>query len=611
MTSFGIGVLIGWRSKDDCHIVRSLWKKRGRGSGHGYFNRDSLQRVVEAGLGFKVDTILGPGKVMGIVNGTQYVVQVKRNGVNMSELKTMDPSDILACPSAKFIPVVEQIREAAKYRIQLDIYHEEKFNSMLEDEMMVMDKTWRVFSEGFEIFLTSFITAAEEDSSFDGEISNFLSSFIDFLEDFDLGGGFKGRKHNDSTATDSNEKMTNTSILLERSPSETVHDTRLWLFNDLFLAKNIDDIQSKKSPIITTHSSDDRPFEKSYKKVYTFLRLMMRTINIAKAKCTEKPNLKLGLTIVHEFLLFIYNAIKVQQVNMSKKSIEDWIKTLKELEEVFGPTNARLRKIGLGIFHKIEEHGKVAKIRAIRFADFLVSDERLIASLETGDISEVILRVEDAAIAAKILSENLKEQYYDLGIQLYHALVPNINQNPEAAYRNGKKLTFLAKTLKLLATPSRSLLVLLTNNDILGIMERILVRIFERDEESPQIVNIYCWNFRTLRHLRLLSNMSLVGRLWSPVLDAADEEFSWATSMSPAQTQDYIVPLAKLFSLGVARFHEIQRADSKVSLDWIDFLVEEDAIQIIQELDAALLMFLKNFCDDMKNMLNILPYVHR
>jgi hypothetical protein len=553
--------------------------------------------------------MLGPGKVMGIVNGNKYVVQVKRNGVNTSELKTMDPSEILACPSAKFIPVVEQIREAAKYRIQLDIYHEEKLNFMLEDEMMVMDKTWRVFSEGFEMFLTSFIAAAEEDSSFDGEISNFLSSFIHFLEDFDLGGNLKGRKYNHSASTELN--ISCAPILLERSPSETVHRTSVWLFNDLFLTKNINDFQSKKSSALATHSSDDRPFQESYKKVYTVLRLMMRTINIAKAKCTDKPNLKLGLTIVHEFLLFIYNAIKVQQVNMSKKSIEDWINTLKLLEEVFGPTNARLRKIGSGIFDKIEEHGKVAKIRAIKFADYLVSDEKLIASLETGDISEVILRVEDAAIAANILSENLKAQYHELGVQLYHALVPNTNQNPEAAYRNGKKLTFLAKTLKLLATPSRSLLVLLTNNDILGILERILVRVFERDEEAPQIVNIYCWNLRTLRHLRLLSNMSLVGRIWSPVLDAADEEFAWATSMSPVQTQDYIVPLSKLFSLGVARFHEIQRADSKVSLDWIDFLVEEDAIQIIQELDAALLMFLKNFCDDMKEMLNVLPYVQR
>jgi hypothetical protein len=283
-------------------------------------------------------------------------------------------------------------------------------------------------------------------------------------------------------------KTENVSIPFERSPSEVVRSTRLWLFNDLFLTTKMNGVESMNSSKIIT--SDERPFEESYKKVYTILRLMMRTINIAKAKCTEKPNLKLGLTIVHEFLLFIHNAIKVQQVNMSKKSIEDWIKTLKVLEEVFGPTNARLRKIGSGILQKIEEHGKVAKIRAIKFADFLVSDEKLIGSLETGDISEVILRVEDAAIAANILSENLREQYYELGIQLYHALVPNTNKNPEAAYRNGKKLTFLAKTLKILATPSRSLLVLLTNNDILGILERILVRVFERDKEAPQIVNI-------------------------------------------------------------------------------------------------------------------------
>jgi hypothetical protein len=158
-----------------------LWRKRGRGSGHGYFNRDALIRVVAAGIGFKVETTLGSGKVMGFINGSEYVVQVKRNGTNTSELKTMDPSDILNCASCKFIPIVEQIREAARYRIQLEIYQEEKLNSMLEDEMMVMDKTWRVFSEGFEMFLSSFIAAAEEDSNIDGEISNFLFHFLKIL----------------------------------------------------------------------------------------------------------------------------------------------------------------------------------------------------------------------------------------------------------------------------------------------------------------------------------------------------------------------------------------------------------------------------------------------
>lgn len=610
LTSYGVGVLVGWRSKDDCHIVRSLWKKRGLGSGHGYFNRDALLGVVEAGVGFKVDTTLGPGKVMGYTDGQslqnlKYVVQVKRNGVNLSELKILERCDILSCTSAKFIPVVEQIREAAKYQIQIEIYKEEKLQSLLEDEMMIIDKTWKVFSEGFEIFLSSFITAAEEDSNFDSEISNFLSSFIAFLEDFDVGSQSRKVKFQEAKLSD---ERTMPTIHTERTSSEIMNGTRLWLFNDLFGASKhgCNSISEPKS-----HVSNEAIFEKSYNKMYGFLRLMMRTINITKAKCAQKPNLKMGLTIVHEFLLFVYNVIKVQQVNMTKTSINEWTRTLKVVEEVFGPTNERLQKIGSGVIQRIEEHGKIAKLRSLKFADLLVSDDKLVESLETGDVSEIILRVEDAAIAANILSEDLRDQYHDLGIQLYNAFFPNINRNPEAAYRNGKKLTFLAKTLKVLATPSRSLLVLLTNDDILGILERILVRVFERDKVAPQIVNIYCWNFRTLRHLRLLSNMSLVGILWSPVLDAADEEFSWATSVSPPQTQEYIAPLAKLFSLGVARFHEIQRADSNVSLDWIDFLVEDDAVKIIQELDSALRVFLQHLSDDVKEMMSILPYVSR
>jgi len=117
-TSFGIGVLVGWRPEDDCHIIRALWQKRGKGAAHAYLNRNALHEPVEAAVGFQVDTTFGNGKVIAYINGSrtftdgQFVVMVQQaegrtNRVQM-DLKR---SDIKSCLSSKFIPVVEQIKE--------------------------------------------------------------------------------------------------------------------------------------------------------------------------------------------------------------------------------------------------------------------------------------------------------------------------------------------------------------------------------------------------------------------------------------------------------------------------------------------------------------------
>jgi len=315
--------------------------------------------------------------------------------------------------------------------------------------------------------------------------------------------------------------------------------------------------------------------------------------------------------MIHESLLVIHNIIKVQQVNMTQSSIEGWKEALDEFTTMFGPMNDRLQKIGNGIIQRLEHHGKIAKVRAITFADLLVADDKLIESLEAGNVNDCITRVENAAVSANIINEDLRAQYHKLSVLLYNTMAPRANQSTEAVVRNGKKFTFIAKTLKLLATPSRSALMLLTNNDVLEVIERVLVRVFEREQDAAQIINIYSWTFRTFRHLRILNNIAIVGILWAPILDAADEEFAWAVSRSPANSQEYIRPISKLFSLGVARFHELHHSDSSVSADWLDFLKEDEAIKVIHDLDGALLLFLKNFCNDMKEMMYILPYYSR
>ncbi len=319
----------------------------------------------------------------------------------------------------------------------------------------------------------------------------------------------------------------------------------------------------------------------------------------------------MALAITHEILIFIHNVIKVQQANMSKASVKAWQKTLMEFSDVFGSITSRLQAIGNGIIQRLQEHGKVAKVRAVCFADTLISDDLLMKYLESGDVKKSMQRVEDAIVSANILDNESCEQYHNLCLALYNTLAPRDERNQEAAVRSGKKITFLAKFLKVLATPGRSLLRLLMNNEVLDLIERVFVRVFEKEKDASQVINIYSWNFRTLRHLRIFRNMAISGGLWAPVLDAADEEFTWAVSRTPAATRDYVVPISKLFSLGVARFHQLYKAEENVSSDWLDFLKEEEAVKIIQELDGALMLSLKNLCKDVKDMMQVLPYYSR
>ena len=319
----------------------------------------------------------------------------------------------------------------------------------------------------------------------------------------------------------------------------------------------------------------------------------------------------MALAITHEFLILIHNVIKVQQVNMSKSSIEAWKKTLTEFTDVFGSINTRMQSIGNGIIQRLQEHGKVAKVRAICFADTLISDDLLMKYLENGDVKKCLQRVELAAVSANVMDTESCKQYHNIGLTIYNTLAPRNDKNQEAAVRSGKKITLVAKVLKLLATPGRSMLKLLMNNEVLEMIERVFVRIFEKENDASLTLNIYSWNFRTLRHLRILNNMAISGGLWAPVLDAADEEFTWAVSRTPAATRDYVVPVSKLFSLGVSRFHQLYHSDDVVSSDWLDFLKEDEAVKIIQDLDVALMLSLKNLCKDVQEMMQVLPYYSR
>jgi len=188
--------------------------------------------------------------------------------------------------------------------MQVDNYEVEKFQMMLQDETLLIDNTWKVFSEGFELFLSSFVKAAEEDENFDSEINNFLSQIIEFLEDFELGGTTRRRsmKHIAEPASSLNgllaDKPTRNSKLGETYARSEVSDSSgLWFVRDLFgdLINHGETVERKSSIPVPPRAmrGDITGFGvESYNKVYAFLATLMRTISIAKAGCTNNPNLK-------------------------------------------------------------------------------------------------------------------------------------------------------------------------------------------------------------------------------------------------------------------------------------------------------------------------------
>lgn len=186
--------------------------------------------------------------------------------------------------------------------MQVDNYEAERLQLMLQEENLIVDRTWRVFSEGFELFLTSFITAAEEADNFDSEINKFLSNIIEFLEDFELDGTKKRFSSSFTSnieipesprqqALPAKNQLDDNDVSVSSVSSE---NSNFWFIKDLFgssINKRAPDDRSEK---IVYESNENFTLlgKDSYKKVYEILTIFMRTISIAKAGCTNKPNLK-------------------------------------------------------------------------------------------------------------------------------------------------------------------------------------------------------------------------------------------------------------------------------------------------------------------------------
>ena len=616
-TSFGLGVLVGWRVEDDMHIVRSLWQRRGAGSACAYLARDAIHSTMEAAVGFGVDTSLGRGNVVAYTGGGRdfryghYLVKIKEDGKHHGQIVELNRSDILSCRSAQFIPIIEHITEAAKYQLQVDNYTAAlKGKSNFPFEEPFDGKSWQKVSRYSDILWKSFLRAIEEDEDFDAGMNEFITSIIKFFDKLDAPSKVPEYPEVLITPT-ANSQPSKLAVAKQEAGLNVFMKGVFGIFGG-HKSNECDEppyesIEVEFAP--PNHRLENTSFEKSYDRAFAIIRTLMRTVSIARAACVEEPNFKLALSICYEFLLFARNVLKVQQKNVSPDSLEVWQRAWEEIESTFGPVKDRLQKIGEGIAERMEKQGRRAKVRLLRFADKVVQDDILLQGIQHGDWDTCGERIESAMVESKIIDEENREHYRKTAQFIYNHFAAASARSQGAAERNNAKLVTLAKAVQCIAAPRRSILKLFLHNEVLDVLERILVRVFHKDDVASQMLSIHASNFHTLRQFRLLKDFTVAGKLWMPFLDAADGEISSIVSIMPENAQDLLIPLSSLFSLCVVQFHKIGEGD--LTTHWLDFLMEEEAVAIIHDIDLKLILMLESFARDVNEMMVVLPYYPR
>jgi hypothetical protein len=78
--------------------------------------------------------------------------------------------------------------------------------------------------------------------------------------------------------------------------------------------------------------------------------------------------------------------------------------------------------------------------------------------------------------------------------------------------------------------------------------------------------------------------------------------------MPDNQLRYFAQQACKIFGLGIIHFETLKSGDPG---DWMDFLMEEKAVNIIQEIDQKIFSMIETFCNDVKATIEVLPYYSR
>ena len=283
-TTFGVGILVGWRVEDDIHIIRSLWKRSGPGSGVAFLRRDCIHGVVEAAVGFDVQTTYGAGRVLaytrGGCNNLNGKYFVKLNGRLQNQVVEFHRCQILSCQGATFVPVTEHIRAAALYRLEILQYKAKLRETMLNSPTACVRNKgmWRNFSEYVDLFATSFSKAIAEDPDFDAEFDKFFSHIINLLD---------GKKDgDDDSQTVNSNNIVDTTIPSEPDTAES------WNINDILACFFVD---SKKSETPSSVNEETvlhaQAFDEAHESAMIFIRVLTRTVTVARASVPDRPRL--------------------------------------------------------------------------------------------------------------------------------------------------------------------------------------------------------------------------------------------------------------------------------------------------------------------------------
>jgi len=414
-TTFGVGVLVGWRVEDDMHIIRSLWNRSGPGSGVAYLRRDCIHSVVQAAVGFDVETTYGPGKVIAYVRGGKqnitgkYLIRMDHDtrlkGRMLTRNRVVEFSrfQILSCRGAIFVPVTEHIRAAALYQLELLHYkarlREQSLNVGGEREK----GTWRNFSEYVDLFAVSFSKAIAEEPEFDREYNKFISHIISILE------GDEGSADSYSSSSQGKNK--------ERIDSSVTSDPVVpvdpvtWSLQDIFKCiwaedeKKVEDVAEEKEVLAQVQA-----FEEAHDSAMILIRILMRTTAVARASVSNRPKLNMALSMILEGLLLIRQLLRIHKKHTSAKLVQAWFRTLSEISATFGPLRQRTTALWDKILDKLRKHGTVAKRRLLRFVDICLGDTLLLPALELGDWKTALTRFEDAIVKSEIADKKTCEQ---------------------------------------------------------------------------------------------------------------------------------------------------------------------------------------------------------
>ena len=249
--------------------------------------------------------------------------------------------------------------------------------------------------------IASLSKAIAEDPDFDREVDKFISHIIHALDD-------SNQDTHDEIISVVSESMSN--VTSEIDQLSTTDQSMSWnvgnvqdIFTSFFAVEANMPIKAElDNELVLTQVEK---VKEAHDSLAIILRVLLRTVAVAKTSVPDRPKLHIALAMIHEGLLFIRQVIRVNKNNISKPLIEAWFRTVSEISKTFGPLKQRTEVLGKKIAKKMKKHSDTAKKRVLCFVDKILGDTLLLHALERGDWRQSLLRVEYALVKASITDE--------------------------------------------------------------------------------------------------------------------------------------------------------------------------------------------------------------